>query len=173
MASVDAIRDLSSLKDINSAVEIKKATIDDLESVSSLSHQLHKYMTDSPIFLILTEESENVKDLLLDTSSKALWIAFKDGRAVSYMTVGPAKKDVAFVIQDESIASIHAAFTDEKFRGQGIGKALLNKSIEWASSMGYEYCAVDFEPENIEGSRFWMKHFKPICYSLVRNVNIM
>lgn len=70
------------------------------------------------------------------------------------MTVGPANPDAAFVIQDKRIASIHAAFTEEKHRGQGIGKVLLNKSIEWASSMGYEICAVDFEPENIDGSRF-------------------
>jgi GNAT superfamily N-acetyltransferase len=171
MAAVDAIRNLGPLKGINSDVEIKKATIDDLKSVTSLSHQLHQYLTGAPIFLVSTEESENnLKNLLLDTS-KALWIANKDGRAVSYMTVGPANPDAAFVIQDKRIASIHGAFTEEKFRGQGIGKALLNKSIEWASSMGYEICAVDFEPENIDGSCFWMKHFKPICYTLVRNVN--
>jgi GNAT superfamily N-acetyltransferase len=171
MADVDAIRDLSPLKGINSDVEIKKATIDDLELVTSLSHQLHQYMAGAPIFLVSTEESKNnLKILLLDTS-KALWIAFKDGRAVSYMTVGPANPDAAYVIQNKGIASIHGAFTEEKFRDQGIGKALLNKSIEWASSMGYEICAVDFEPENIDGSRFWKKHFKPICYTLVRNVN--
>jgi len=169
MADVDAIRNLSPLKGINSYIEIKKATIDDLESVTSLSHQLNQYMADAPIFLVLTEES-NIANLLSDTS-KALWIAFKDGKAVSYMAVGPANNhEVAFVVQDESIASIHGAFTENRFRGQGIGKALLNKSIEWASSMGYVNCAVDFEPENIDGSRFWMKHFKPICYSLVRNV---
>jgi len=173
MTAVDAIRDLSPLKDVNSDVEIKKATMDDLGSVTSLSHQLHQYMAGAPIFLVLTDESENdnIENLLSDTS-KALWIAFKDSRAVSYMTVGPAKQEVAFVVQDERIASIHGAFTEEKFRGQGMGKALLNKSIEWASSMGYENCAVDFEPENIDGSRFWMKHFKPICYSQVRNVLI-
>lgn len=38
MAAIDALRDLSPLKDMNSDVEIKKATIDDLESVTSLSH---------------------------------------------------------------------------------------------------------------------------------------
>jgi len=172
MASVDAIRDLSPLKDINSDIEIKKATIDDLESVTSLSHQFNLYMADAPIFLVFPEES-NVANQLSDTS-KASWIAFKDGKAVSYMTVGPANKhEVAFVVQDESIASIYGAFTEDSFRGQGIGKALLNKSIEWASSMGYENMTVDFEPENINGGRFWLKHFKPICYSQVRNVGFV
>ncbi len=130
MAAADAIRDLSPIKGVNSDVEIKKATIDDLESVTSLSHQLHQYLAGAPTFLVSTEASENnLKNLLLDTS-KALWIAIKGGRAVSYMTVGPANSDAAFVIQDKGIASIHGAFTEEKYRGQGIGKALLNKSIE-------------------------------------------
>jgi GNAT superfamily N-acetyltransferase len=129
----------------------------------------------APIFLAKPEETKSYcrrvyRNWLSDTL-KALWIAFKDGRAVSYMTVDPANPDAAFVIQDKGIASIHSAFTEEKYRGQGIGKALLNKSIEWASSMRYKNCAVDFEPENIDGSHFWMKHFKPICYTLVRNVN--
>jgi len=169
MAAVDAIRDLNPLKDVDSDVEIRKATIYDLGSVTSLSRRLHQYMTGAPIFLTSTEES-NIRDILSNTSM-ALWIAFKDGRAVSFMTVGPSRDhEAASVIQDERIASIYGAFTEEGYRGQGIGKALLNKSIEWASSMGYEYCAVDFEPENIDGSRFWMKHFKPICYSQVRNV---
>jgi GNAT superfamily N-acetyltransferase len=171
MAAVDAIRDLNPLKGVNSDVEIKKATIDDLESVTSLCHQLHQYMASAPIFLVSTEESKSYIENWLSNTSKALWIAFKDGRAVSYMKVGPANPDTAFVIQDKEIASIHGAFTEEKFRGQGIGKALLNKSIDWASSMGYEICAVDFEPENLDGSRFWIKHFKPICYTLVRNIN--
>jgi len=168
MAAVDAIRDLSTLEGVNPDVEIRRATMEDLEAVTSLSHQFHQYMTGAPIFLVRTED--NAEDLL-SNASLALWIAFEDGRAVSYLTVGPSRgHDAAFVIQDDRIASIYGAFTEGKFRGQGIGKALLNRSIEWAASMGYENCAVDFEPENVDGVRFWMKHFKPICYSQVRNL---
>jgi GNAT superfamily N-acetyltransferase len=172
MAAVDAIRDLSPIKDAKADIEIKRGTMDDLEAVTSLDQRFHHYMSSAPIFLALPEESENVMKSLSE-DSKAIWIAYVDGRAISFMTVGPSKDlEVALAIQDDGIACIYGAFTEENYRGQGIGKALLDKSIEWASSMGYEKCAVDFEPENIDGSRFWMKHFKPICYSLVRNINL-
>jgi GNAT superfamily N-acetyltransferase len=56
-------------------------------------------------------------------------------------------------------------------RNSGIGTALLKHSLDWARSAGYERCAVDFEPENISGARFWLRHFRPVCYSLVRHVD--
>ncbi len=174
MACVDAVRDLSPLKDVDSSVEIRKATIDNLETATALNYKLCEYLAGAPIFLVSPEEPEShcrkeCREWLSD-ASRAVWIAFKGSRAVSFMTVGPVNEDVPLTVQDKGVSGILGAFTEEKFRGQGIGKALLNKSIEWASSKGYEACAVDFEPENPEGSRFWMKHFKPIFYTLVRNL---
>jgi hypothetical protein len=30
---------------------------------------------------------------------------------------------------------------------------------------------VDFEPQNIPAAHFWLKHFQPVCYSLIRHVD--
>jgi GNAT superfamily N-acetyltransferase len=174
MASVDAVRDLSPIEGVDSSVKIRKATIDDLETATTLNYKLREHLAGAPIFLVSPEETGShsrkvCREWLFD-ASKAFWIAFKDGRAVAFMAVGPVNEDVPLMVQDESVSGILGAFTEKKFRGQGIGKALLNRSIEWASSKGYEACAVDFESENPEGSRFWMKHFKPIFYTLVRNL---
>jgi hypothetical protein len=48
---------------------------------------------------------------------------------------------------------------------------VLNHGLDWAQSTGYERCAVDFEPQNLAGARFWLKHFQPVCYSLIRHVD--
>ena len=39
------------------------------------------------------------------------------------------------------------------------------------SGQGYVRCAVDFEPENVLGARFWLRAFQPVCYSLFRQVD--
>ena len=101
----------------------------------------------------------------------ALWLASYEGEVVSYLGIGPFSEDAAHIISDEKTASITRAFTKEHLRGKGIGTTLLNQSLNWARSQGYERCAVDFEPENVLGSSFWLKHFKPICFSLIRQID--
>ena len=49
---------------------------------------------------------------------------------------------------------------------------MLSHSIQWAAAQGYVRCAVDFEPQNLTAMRFWLKYFDPVCYTLVRHVQI-
>jgi len=64
------------------------------------------------------------------------------------------------------------AFTKEDKRQRGIGTALLNHSLEWARSAGYQRCTVEFESTNTVGSNFYhRKGFKPVCYSLARHID--
>ena len=72
---------------------------------------------------------------------------------------------------DEGTTSIMRAFTREGARGKGIATALLDRSLEWARAEGYERCAVDFEPMNYLAARFWMRHFQPVIYALVRQID--
>ena len=87
------------------------------------------------------------------------------------MVIGPANADACAVIQDDKTASITMAFTRESVRNKGVAMALLNRSLEWSCSQGYERCAVDFETMNFLASRFWCKWFEPVCYSLVRCID--
>lgn len=73
---------------------------------------------------------------------------------------------------DETTVTIIGAFTKEDIRQRGIGTVLLNHSLEWARSAGYERCTVEFESANIVGSSFFHgKGFKPVCYSLARHID--
>ena len=87
------------------------------------------------------------------------------------MALEPGNQRACLVIQDEKTISITSAFTSEAARGAGIATALLNRSLEWARTEGYERCAVDFEPMNSLAARFWPKYFRPVCYSLMRKVD--
>ena len=86
------------------------------------------------------------------------------------MGLGPPDPTACYIIRDEKTTSIHTAFTAERARERGIGTTLLSHSLDWARTIGYERCAVDFEPQNIAGARFWLRHFQPISYSLIRRI---
>jgi GNAT superfamily N-acetyltransferase len=174
MVAVDALRDLHNVHEgrPSTEVEIRRADLDDLELVMSLNAEYQRYMAGSPIYLALVNRSEKgYHEKWLSNPSNALWLASYEGEIVSYMKIGPFSEDAAYVISDEKTASITGAYTKENHRGKGIGTTLLNQSLSWARSEGYERCAVDFEPENVLGSSFWLKHFKPICFSLIRQID--
>jgi len=174
MAAVDALRGLHRVQEDRSStdVEIRRADLADLELVTTLSAEYERYMAGSPVYLALTQkEGEDYHGKWLSNPSNALWLASYKGEAVSYLGIWPFSEDAAYIISDEKTASIRGAYTKEHLRGKGRGTTLLNQSLNWARSEGYERCAVDFEPENVLGSSFWLRHFKPICFSLVRQVD--
>jgi GNAT superfamily N-acetyltransferase len=172
MAAVDAIRDLGDAEGPFADVEVRRAGVNELEAVVSLGHEYGRYMTESPTFMALVEKSDTeFQKATLSEPSSATWLALYEGEAVSYMRVGPSHEDASYVIQDEKTASITKAFTKEHVRGRGIGATLLKRSLDWAKSGGYERCAVDFEPENVLGRSFWLRHFQPVSFALIRQID--
>lgn len=172
LAAVDAMRDLGDVEGPLADVDIRRADGDDVDIVLPLEHAQERYMATSPIFMPLVELSNKGEcRASLSDPRVATWVASDHGKAVSRMRIGPASEDAAFIITDERTASITAAFTEEAVRAQGISAALLRRSLAWAKAEGYVRCAVDFEPENVLGRSFWLKHFRPVSYSLIRQLD--
>ena len=68
----------------------------------------------------------------------------------------------------------HATFLENSlFVGNrhAIATALLDHALNSARASGYERCAVPFEPMNLLGTHFWLKYFKPVCFSVVRHID--
>lgn len=172
MIAEDGVRDLQPVQGREASVDIRRARLQDLDQVMMLSEALRQYSAASPIFLINTEKRDRgYYEEWLQDPGKALWLAYHDTEAVAYLELGPANEDASTIIYDEKTTSITGAFTREETRGKGIATALLNRSLEWARAQGYERCAVDFEPMNPLAARFWLRHFQPVCYALVRHVD--
>jgi GNAT superfamily N-acetyltransferase len=170
IAVVDTMRDFSDTQGPIADIKVRRASLDDLDKVVSLDNELLRYLAGPPIFMAMIEKrTKEYHKKWLSKPSHALWLASCDGEVVSYMKICPL--DENYVITDEKTAWIQGAFTKKHLRGKGIGTALLKQSLDWAQSQGYERCAVDFEGENVLASAFWTKHFQPICYSLIRQVD--
>lgn len=172
LTTVDAMRDLSPVQGSIAQIEIRRASLEDIELALTLSEELQRHMAAAPIFFPFVEKrGRRFHEQWLANATNALWLAYRNGEAVACMGLEPSNPSAAYVIRDEKTVSISRAFTKEHTRNSGIGTALLKHSLDWARSVGYERCAVDFESENISGARFWLKHFQPVCYSLIRYVD--
>jgi GNAT superfamily N-acetyltransferase len=171
MISVDALRSLDAIQNHPIHAEIRCAGLQDLEQVIRLHEDLRRYMKGAPIFLLTERKDRDYYQEWLGNPDKKVWIADQDEDPVAFMRLGPADEDVCTLIQDEKTTSIYAAFTQDQARRAGVATALLNHALQSARASGYERCAVSFEPMNLLGTRFWLRHFQPVCFSVVRYID--
>lgn len=172
MVAADAVRPLQPARGPDVEVDIGRAGLHDLVQIMTLDESLYQYLAASPTFLVDTgERNKAYYEAWLCHPDRPVWLAYQGMKAVAYVGMGPASDDASTIIYDEKTTSISGAFTTERARGQGIATALLNQALEWARAAGYERCAVDFEPMNPLAARFWLRHFEPVCYTLIRHVD--
>ncbi|MDH5187049.1 MAG: GNAT family N-acetyltransferase [candidate division WOR-3 bacterium] len=170
MAVIDAMQEIKEIQSPVADIEIRKATSDDLATIVSLCHEHQRYMAGPPIFMAMVEKrSREYYEKWLSNPSNTMWFGLYQGKVVAYMIIMPMTEE--YLITDEKTAWIQGAFTQEHLRCKGIGTALLKQCLAWAKSQGYVRCAVDFEGENLLASRFWLKYFQPICFSLIRQID--
>jgi GNAT superfamily N-acetyltransferase len=172
MTAIDAVRGLNPIQVGDYRIDIRRATSQDLEKVPELNDGLRQHVKGSPDFFIAEEFSKGYFEKWIEDPDREIWVAWVNEEPVAFMRVGPANEDVCKIIYDEKTTSIYGAFTKETKRGIEIGTAILEKVIESARNRDYERCAVDFEPMNLLGTRFWLRHdFKPVCFSLLRYID--
>jgi GNAT superfamily N-acetyltransferase len=165
---VDAVRGLEPVDGEAAAVEIRRAGPADLAEVNALGRALEAHMLAAPAFWV--EPASDAAERLGDPSH-AFWLAYQDGQVVAGIGLEPELWDGCDVVRDEGTIVIVSAHTCEHARGRGVATALLNRSLEWAQAENYERCAVDFQTANLEATRFWMRYFEPVCYSMSRCID--
>ena len=173
MWGMDTLRALSPVKRPAAEVTIRRATVEDIEPVLRLTVGLLHHLATSPIFLpLMINPLRQFLEEWLSNPGKVLWLASLSGEDVGCMRLEPVDdRNAPMSISDKETVAISGVFTRGDHRSRGVGTALLNHSLEWAWSAGYRKCAVGFESTNIIGSSFWLKHFQPVCYSLIRHID--
>jgi GNAT superfamily N-acetyltransferase len=173
---IDAVRDLNqevwAKKDeLSSEMVIREANKDDLEELARLENELVSYLSRSPTFLFAerSEKTETEKAFLGENSISI--VIERDRQVLACIRGHSQKEDGCTIVQDMSVMGIDFAYTDPSVRGTGIGTRILGGILEWGKSKQKTGCAVDFESANILGRTFWLRHFKPVCFSAIRYVD--
>jgi GNAT superfamily N-acetyltransferase len=171
LTGVDALRGVEPIPVDDGGFEIRQAEIGDLDHVMILDEALWQHHRGTPIFLLSERHDRCHYEGWIRDPGKDLWLACSNDGPVAFMSLGPAKEDVCRMIVDEKTTSIYGAFTKKDVRGKGVATALLNHALARAKEAGYARCAVDFESTNLEGARFWLRYFRPVCFSQLRTID--
>ena len=168
----DGIRDLRPVGPDAAGVDVRRAGPGDREEVLVLWRLLARHILAPPVFQPGGADFDPSRyGSWFDDPQRAVWIAERKGRPISFIAIQPAGDDACTVIRDEGTASITGAFTLEEERGAGVAGAVLDCAIAWAREQGYVRCSVDWETANLQANRFWPRHFTVICRSLGRRIN--
>ncbi|WBW97191.1 GNAT family N-acetyltransferase [Oceanirhabdus sp. W0125-5] len=169
MLVIDAVRKPTSIENCLVNAEIRQAEYEDIKHIEYLIKEFKEYMFKAPICLNINggETSGSIEEWINDDEI-TLWVAEYDGEIVGIMKTVINGDNACTIVRDNGTVSVEIAHITDKVRGLGIGKLLLNKANEWTIDNGYERMSVDFESMNMSARRFWLKHFEPVCYSLIR-----
>ncbi len=90
---------------------------------------------------------------------------------IGMMKSGPANPGASFIALDPGTCSISGAYVRPDRQRIGVGAALLSWVVSRAREEGFVRCCVDFEAYNVRGGAFWLKHFAPFSYSVIRRLD--
>ncbi|MFO7678913.1 MAG: GNAT family N-acetyltransferase, partial [Chloroflexota bacterium] len=76
--------------------------------------------------------------------------------------------DGVAIVESEQTMTITGAYVRPAYRGQRVAAALLDAALHHYQERDFTCCALNFESFNPEASAFWLNHFEPVCYSLLR-----
>ncbi|HOO32063.1 MAG TPA: GNAT family N-acetyltransferase [Thermotogota bacterium] len=167
---VDAIRIPSEIKQINSEIVIRMATVDGLDSLEEIYRKDQLYFNNSPMFMPRENPApiRQLKDWL-NENRRYLWIAFLEKQPVGFIRIEEEGEN--YITEHPHMMNITGAYVDESHRGKGIGATMLNAVQKFLIDVDYRLCGVDFESFNISGAAFWNTHFTPYTYSLTRRID--
>jgi len=170
--NVDALRDLSPLAANAAGITIRQATPDDIDAVAALGEGLQRHLAAPPIYLPLRQLDSRADYLeWLAQPGHRQWLAWRGGVAVAELRLEPANHTACAVAADAGTVFITSAYTRPEARSGGLAAALLDHAVAAVRERGYVRIATDFESANIPGAAFWMRHFQPMAYSVIRYVD--
>jgi GNAT superfamily N-acetyltransferase len=170
---VDAVRGVAEIGGApTEGLAIRRLGPDDAEVMAALAQGLADHVAAAPINVYVgrRRDAEFHWAWLAEPGHWA-WLAEVDGRPVAYLRAQADAKDVAWAVGAPENIAISGAYVAPEHRGRGIGTALVDQALALARTAGKLSCSVDFESQNRSGSGFWLRHFTPVCISVLRRVD--
>ena len=158
-------------------VEIRRATIRDVEDVVGLARSLGLHHISSPMFLfwpVLPEHARLAHDFLgefLERGDDPHFVAYRDGRPVG-MTSFIRKGFLPRHLTRDGNVYLFMGMVEPTIQDGGIGGALLDHGLAWARGEGYERCTLHVLSANYSGAPFWLRTgFAPVGHAMNRHID--
>jgi GNAT superfamily N-acetyltransferase len=167
----EELRDLSWIQGIRD-VDIVEET--DVERLLDIQAEHNQYYRGAPIFILKnTGRDENLSALESAVRrGETYFVYYEQNEPCAYLSVGEsATKGEGILLRGTNTAQITSAYVVPYVRRTGIGKALLQRAINWSRKHGYERLFVEHETANYFGGNFWSSHFTPYLYYSMRYID--
>jgi GNAT superfamily N-acetyltransferase len=146
----------------------------DVSKLLDIQIEHNAYYRKAPIFILKPTSPDEVLDELESHARQGdVFLVYSEqGEPRAYMIVGTSTVEgEGFLLQNTNTAQVKSAYARPAVRGKGIGKALLQRAIDWAQAHGYERIFVEHETANFSGSIFWHTHFNPYIHFSMRYID--
>ncbi|HEX5840085.1 MAG TPA: GNAT family N-acetyltransferase [Anaerolineales bacterium] len=146
----------------------------DVSKLLTIQMEHNDYYSKAPIFILKpTSPDEVIDELEAHARQGDVFIVYyEQEEPCAYMILGNSTIDgEGFLLQNSNTAQIKSAYARPDIRGKGVGKALLQRAIEWSRTRGYDRIFVEHETANLSGSIFWQKYFNPYVYFSMRYID--
>jgi len=169
LAIVDAVRPTSALGAVAPpGVRLRTATAGDAPDLADLDVEHVRHYAQPPMFMVSPPATaEEGWRRFLDTEGNVALLV-EDGDGPFGFMRFTREFDGAAIMQDASGAFVSGAYVRPQRRQRGVAAALLDAGLQHLRQRGLRTCALDFESFNPEASAFWLRHFTPVCMSLMR-----
>lgn len=152
---------------------IKTLTKDEIsqrwDEIWSLTHEIIKHLSRSPIFYPGEEFTEEVyQEFFLDTDTN-LHVAFDENDKMIGI-IETNQEAEGMLSEKVKSVNIGEAYVLPQYRGSGLSKELLLYASEYEKSKGAKYLWVEHGTANPNARGFWNKHFRTYQYELVRKI---
>ena len=158
---------------MKSSIEIIKAEQGHIPQIMELWRRLMLYHADFDPWCELLENAEQqysefIAKAIEDDRSLFL-LAVEDDKTVGYI-YGNIRENPP-VIREYRQFYLEDMFVRPEYRGRGIGKILLDKTIEWVKAKNIEKIQLDVHLKNPRGYNFWKEcGFQEECCLMFKEV---
>lgn len=173
MQVIDAVKPLDNLKRSHlRGFAIERADENHISQLREFDLLMNEHLESPPIFLKRSDEKASEEQISRDFLSDDVitLVAIKNKEIISCIR-GKKNSGNIPILDDKGTFGINFGYTRSEYRSSGIASVLLNEILNRAKDEGAGFSSVDFESQNIEGRTFWLKHFEPLVYSMMRKVD--
>jgi GNAT superfamily N-acetyltransferase len=174
-ATVAAMRAVEALIEPTVEVDIRRASVEDMDAIDVLDRTLERHHARPPTYLPYRwEAAPALREFAaggLRNPANAWFLAYRNGLPVgmnSLLTEGFMNP----LLRPDSSIYLYQGIVEADWRGTGVGKALLANSLRWANEQGYRWCGLHYFSANYTAADFWLGHgFEPAEIRLSRTID--
>jgi GNAT superfamily N-acetyltransferase len=174
LAVVDAARPCAPLSaPARTDLTIRRAIAADSVALAALDAEHVAHYAAPPVFMA-PAPADTPDDLraYLAGPRNTIWLALDGDEAIGFMRFRGDDFDAVAILESDAAAFCDGLYVRPAYRGRGAARAMLAAALDHYAALGLSALYTNFESFNPEAAAFWTRHFRPVCYSLLRTPEV-